>query len=653
MSFSVSYIYQILDKYSGPLRRIDKVTQKYRQKVQQTEKAVGGLHTRMERARKSTDKLSGAMAGFGGAAAFTSIFKMSSRLEDSLSGVQRVMEFTGENTINSFRGDLEKMSLQLGRSTSTLADMSYAAGKLGITGRKDILTFVSLSAKMADSFDMAGDAASHSMGQIRAKLSLPMPQIKTLTDSLNFLADSTSASGENMINIIRRASGTFKGLEIKPTDIAGWAAFADIIETSPEVAASGLNRMFAILKTNKAMAEKMVAAPTETVKTLLLQLSKLDKVSQAMATEQIFGQETGRFVTKAVQAVARLDDTLTIAGSNKAIDSIQREFDTLAQRASFRTRQIAISFKQTMIVLGDHVKEFVVSVAPYLIKLSKFVKNFSKNHPLLIKIGLAFFAILTAISLVLVAMGPLTSIWKGFVFMMSVVGTVLSAVIATIGFLISPIGLAIVALIGLAYWLSKPGKLKDAWTNLKNAALGFGRAMVAVWGITKKVFTGDFGGAWTDSLNALKGIVSSIKDELASIDAYFDLIFNRKKKRAEKTLQEDVFKRLMPGGVLIPAPALGAVAKIDPASLVATINMPSVMSKMAPAALGTMGKTTPVTPSTDMYGRMARQEMVASRGAATNNRMELGGQIRVEALPGTRIDRATIKLNTGQNMAYV
>lgn len=610
MSFSVSYIYQVLDKYSAPLSRIGRATDRYKKRVKQAERAVCSMQARMEKAKKSTDRLSGAMAGFGGAAALASVFNMSSRLEDSLGDVQRVMDFTGTNTIQAFRGDLEKMALQLGRTTPTLANMAYEAGKLGITGRKDILAFVGLTAKMADAFDMSGEEASNSLGQIRDMLKLPLPQLKTLADSVNYLADSTSASGAQMINIIRRASGTFGLLEMKPQSVAGWAAFADIIEVSPELAASGLNRMFAQMVNIKGLGKQMMKAPNQTVTALLQKLKQMDKVARAAAAEELFGAETARFVLKAVNNIDKLNDTLTKAGSNKAMGSVQREFDNLTQRSSFMARQIGIVFGNVMTAIGDNVKEAVVFAAPYIIKMAKYVKKFVENNPAIVKAGLAFTAILSAVTLVLLAMGPLTAVWTGFTLIMAAAAATMGVVMTAIGLLISPITLATAAIIGLVYWLSRPGKLKEIWNNLKDAMAKVWHVGVKVWEIMQKVFSGDFKGAWKSSLEAIRGVLGKIKDELKSIDAFFDLITGKKEKRKTYKQLKSGVERIMKGGVSLP---------------------------QQPLAFG---------------GQIQRDELMASRNVSVNNRMELGGQIRVEALPGTRVDRATINLNTGQNMAY-
>ncbi len=62
-------------------------------------------------------------------------------------------------------------------------------------------------------------------------------------DAINFLADNTATSGKRAVEVVARTVGTMKAIKMPPELVAGWAAFADQVEVTPELAASGLNMM--------------------------------------------------------------------------------------------------------------------------------------------------------------------------------------------------------------------------------------------------------------------------------------------------------------------------------------------------------------------------------------------------------------------------
>lgn len=598
MAFSVSYIYEILDRYTAPLTRITKATDRFKEKAAWAASSIDKMSGRLQSVGGS---LSGFRTAIGGAAIGMGMFKFAqsaSTMADAMADVERVTGLTGPG-LADMREKLQAMGRATGRSAEGLAAMAYEGGKLGIAN-EDLTSFVEMVMKTAVAFDMADAEAGRAIGSIRAKLGLSVESVNQLMQRVNFLADSTSASGDKMINIIERTSGTFASLKIPPEVTAGWAAFADQIEVSPERAASGLNMMMSRLMQMPGMMEKMLTDPKNAVINFIKKFESMPEARRGPKILKLFGEEAGKFVLKAVSNTKLLDKAMATAASSKALGSMDREFSNVLRRSSTALKRV----KQTLIDVSRAIGTVFLTVwdkySGRIVKISQSILDFVKMHPGLVKIAGAAGLILTAMAGIAVPLG----------IVMSMVGAAIplfTALAAAELGITWPIVAIIAAIAGLvAIWTvvyAKSAMFRQSLANLYDAFTPLIDSIKLLAVTVMPMISSAFGGSG-DAIKTWGDIVSVVIDTVAAlIRTFFDLVIRF----------GAAWNKLFSGDIL--------------GSLQATPGIGLLMEKIG---LGP-----------------AKEKAVARQ----DNKVEMSGRIDVSASGGAKVEKAEIGLDTGYNMA--
>lgn len=409
MAEYVSYIYQIIDKFSPSLRNIERANDHFNDKM---EKMSAGF----KRYGVNMAKVKDTMMGFGVAAgaALTVAAKKSMDFESVMTDVGKVVNFTSKDQFNAFRENILKTSVGLGKLPKNLAEIAVAGGKLGVAV-SDMDDFIGVVARTSVAFDMLESEAGDQIGSIQAKLGLTVKETGNLMDAVNFLADNTSASGSRMINIIARTSGELKGIEMPTKFMAGWAAFSDMMEVTAENAASGLNMMIQRLQRIPGMTAKLVEKPQETIATVLKTLSKMDKIKRIEVIDKLFGPEAGRFVKKAVVNMQKFDEAMALVGDDtKFTGSMMKELEKKLATSETAWGKVKAIIDVVGITIGDVLTPYIKDAAPKIVNLGFAFRDWAKTHPAMLKLGVAIAAISAALVPILliagVLGGPLTAI---------------------------------------------------------------------------------------------------------------------------------------------------------------------------------------------------------------------------------------------------
>lgn len=397
MANTASFILRLQDKFSAASARINAATKKMRRNFRKlTIKTIRLQRNLAKLGKKSKEvgkEILGAMVI--PLAAMGLAVKISSDMEDAMSDVGRVVTATGDQ-LTAFENKLETMSEHLGKNKVGLAQMAFEGGKLGIA-LKDMEPFLDLVTKTAIAFDLEDQEAGRAIGSIRAKMGLMNDDVKVLLDSVNFLADNTSASGARMINVIERISGTMKLLNVPPEATAALAGFADQLEVTSELAASGLRMFITKMKQVPGNTTKLMTDPIGTVRKELEKIAKMGPELRTRFIEKAFGAEAGRFVEKMVANVDLFGKTVDTAFSTKAIGSMQRELENQLKRSSISFKRFRQTGTNTMDSIGDAIKPLVVSFAKLITPVIDVIGRFAKAFPKIFQ----FIAVVTVLTAVL------------------------------------------------------------------------------------------------------------------------------------------------------------------------------------------------------------------------------------------------------------
>jgi len=419
MTNTVSYIYEILDRYSVPIQKISKSTKRFAGQARRAQKAVLKMSQKMDNLANKAQNLQGALGALGLGAALKHVISVSSDMEDAMSDIGRVTDVSAAGLLQ-FEDQLESMSEKLGKSKRGLAEMAFEGGKLGVSiGNME--DFLMMTSRTAIAFDMLDQEAGRAIGSIQAKMGLMGEESQRLLDSTNFLADTTSANGARMIEIIERLSGTFKLLEIPPEVSAALAGFADQIEVTPQLAASGMNMMIRQMRKMPGMTTKLMTDPIGAINAQLEKMAKMGPELRTKFVQKVFGAEASRFVEKAIANIELFGSTVDKALSPEAAGSMQRELENQMRRSSKAFEIFSTTMTNTFDTIGDVIKPFAVNMAKLFSGFMRIFRELAKANPTLIKFGAGFAALIVVftglaatVGVLMAAMAPLTAFLATF-----------------------------------------------------------------------------------------------------------------------------------------------------------------------------------------------------------------------------------------------
>lgn len=446
MTDSVNYIYRIIDKFSPALEKINAANKRFLS-------GMGKARAGLQQFGAKTANLQNSLAALGAGAGLALVSKKAMDFEDVMTDVNKVVNFASNEQFVGFRENILKTSVALGKVPANLAEIAVAGGKLGIPV-EDMDNFIGVVARTSVAFDMLEKDAGEQLGSIQAKLGMTVNDTADLMDAVNFLADNTAAAGNHMIEIIARTSGELKTIEMPRKFMAAWASFADQMETSPELAASGLNMMVRRIAKMPGMAAQLVKAPQETITSVLTALSKLDKVKQITTIEKMFGPEAARFVKKAVANMDKYRDTMAkVSDETLFAGSMQRELNKKLATASTAWGKMKATMDVVAITLGDVLLPYIKEIAPRVIKAGFAFREWAKAHPEIVKLGLAVTAMVAALMPVLVVAG--------------IMATAIAAII-------SPAGLVVLAIAAIG------AAIYEVWANWDKITKWFSEGLTSL-----------------------------------------------------------------------------------------------------------------------------------------------------------------------------
>lgn len=546
MAFNIAYTYQLIDKYTAPIQKIIAATRAHTRYLKENQDAIKASNATLTKMANRSERLHGSLkalegnnalkhlstqakelneqiekmgraklpgltggagggmtggagvskgrlsrfgaaasglTGIGAGIGITTVMKSTAAVENAMIDMGRATDLPAAK-LKEFEERFMSLSEQIGISTDKLAIMAFEGSKTGID-TKDLDRYVKLTANAAVSFEILEDEAGRALGSIKAKMSLNIGQLEELMDRVNSVADATSADGERMINIIERLSGTFNTLHLKPEVAAGFAAIADQLETSPELAASGMNMVISKMMQSSTLAKKMFEAPADTMKSVFKKLATMPEAKRIAVATKMFGAEAARFAVKLAGNMELFDETMKKAADSKAMGSMEREMASKLKSLSMLWKNMSNAVTNVMVAIGEGLAPDIKRFGEYLREVTPRIREFVRENPGIVKLAAGIVAAVAAITI------AVPVVWA--------LGSAFSFVAAAVGLLISPIGLAVAGIVALGaaiawrwdewVWSGHPvatlltsigdriGRLFDAFAKLKESSPAFAMAV--------------------------------------------------------------------------------------------------------------------------------------------------------------------------------
>ncbi len=483
MAFSISYIYELVDKYSAKSAKIaansNKGQRSMKAYVEKTTKAY-------ENQEKVADKLGSIMATGAAALAAAAPVKFAVEYESAMSDVLKVVSF-GEGEFEKFNTQIKNMAKETGQLPADIALLAAAGGRLGYSGAK-LTQFTELSLKAAIAFDMGAEQAGDSIASFSNKLKLSIDDMEGFLDTVNFLADNTAAKSADMIEILERTSGTMGLIKAPKGFVTAMAAVGSQLETSAELGASGVNMMLNRMALMPDLSKKLQVDAKGTVLGVLEKFRKIAPEKQMAAITKEYGAEAGKFVAKLVSNSEVVDKAFDLAASEKSVGSMTNEFNQ-----QMKTTQAFIDrAKASFVVLGISIGNFALPAIKALgsgaSTLAGFLDNLTQKSPILTGTILALTAAVIGGKIAFLAGGAALSAYRSAVIITATSVSTLKNVmnLLAIAFAANPIGLAVAAaalLAAGAYAVYQNwDKVVEVFKNIGEWAKGIGAEIMAFFG---------------------------------------------------------------------------------------------------------------------------------------------------------------------------
>ncbi|HDO19994.1 MAG TPA: phage tail tape measure protein, partial [Candidatus Bathyarchaeota archaeon] len=169
--------------------------------------------------------------------------------EDALFEVRKTADLTIDQMYEL--GDaLTKLSKDVPIAATALASIASEAGRLGISGTQNLLSFTEAVAKLSIATTLTADQAAEALAKIREAFGLPIAEIENLGAVINELENTTAATTEEIVSAMKNIGAAGKMMGFTVDQAAALSATLVAAGMAGERAGTRLRRTFQQLAAN-------------------------------------------------------------------------------------------------------------------------------------------------------------------------------------------------------------------------------------------------------------------------------------------------------------------------------------------------------------------------------------------------------------------
>ena len=382
-----------------------KTMEKYGISAEQTRKKIEELERQQARIKK-LDKLqtglndtgekmissgrSQMMRGAAQGAAVIIPVKLFMDVEESQADLKKMIDFASKQEEEAYSKIFRDLSDKSGLAQTQIFEIAGALAQSGID-KVELPDYTDQTMKMKVAFDMSTEASGEFLAKTKSQLSLTKEELFAYTDTINYLADTTAAQADGLVDVSFRIGSVAKTANVsKETNMALAATLLSTGKTS-EVASTGLKNMYLALRAGESATKSqesaykslglsavevnkgMVKNSDETLVKVLERLKQLPEEARASTIKQLFGKE-------AIDSVSTMVNQLDLVKENmqksqdkmKQQDSVNKEY---ANRMNTLSNQLKKAFTRVMNVGSDLGKSLAPSIRDILGQIEPMVKK--------------------------------------------------------------------------------------------------------------------------------------------------------------------------------------------------------------------------------------------------------------------------------------
>lgn len=508
---------QALDRQQKSLKRLGEqqarmnaVREQYSRRLEVRDRIAGA---------GATTAAAGAAMGAPVVAAVRSYASMEDAMKGVAKQVNGLRDDNGNRTKQFYemQDAIKAASEQLPMENGAIdyAALVEGGARMGVTNqddpfedqKRDLLAFASTAAKAATAFELPADELAEGLGKIAQLYKVPTRNIEQLGDALNYLDDNAMSKGGDIINVLQRMGGVADRLDFRKAAALGSTFLS--LGAAPEIAASASNAMVRelsiatmqskrffegmdLLKLNPAEIEKqMTTDAMGTIQRVLEKVNKLPQDKRLSAMTMVFGKEFGDDAAKLANNLPELQRQLKLTAGADANGSMQKESDINKDSLSAQWLLVKTGAQNAFSSLGETLRQPLMDIMSMVKGVTGALRRWVEQNPVLagtlMKVAAATAAITVGLGTLAVAvaavLGPIAVIRFALSMLavkalpsaaaaatrtggvlrllvsgpLAVLRVALFSVGGLLGALLSPIGLVVAALAGVAmvvwkYW---------------------------------------------------------------------------------------------------------------------------------------------------------------------------------------------------------
>ena len=393
MAFNISYVYHAIDRFTSPARKIKRSVQRMTLEMTRSKKAAKKLSASLAHIGKRTLQVVTIGVGFA--------IREFVKFETALLGVAKTANLKVGPSLIEFGEEFVQLSKRIPVSAKELLGFGQAAAQLGVKGKKNILGFAEVIAKLTRTTNIAGEEGSAQLTRLIKITGGSTAQVSNFASALVELGNTTAATEAEILEFATRLAGSGALFGITGVQALGLAATLKAVGVRSEEGGSSIGRgLGAINKAILGGGEKMV------------QLSKLtgiasEDLKKAFGSDAIgvltkFSLGLDKFITKggdAAQALAffgleGIRDLRTLGLLAKNTDLLTqkmkqsakafKENTALEKEFAIQTRSLGTKFFLLFNNLRNLGRKFVLFIKP---ALEAMISGFSNTIDIVLALG--------------------------------------------------------------------------------------------------------------------------------------------------------------------------------------------------------------------------------------------------------------------------
>ena len=503
-----SKTYELMIEVAG------KVNKNFNASIGNVEKRLGGLSNVVKKVGVALSAVSIASAGFG---FLQDSVQQAIAFESTMADVAKVVDgLRDENgrlteSFYQMSDSIVQMSKRIPMTVDEIGQITAAAGQAGIVS-EDLMQFTETAAKMGIAFDTTAEQAGEWMATWRTAFSMSQKEVEALGDQINYLGNTTSENTLKLSGVVTRIGALGKTAGLSTAEIAAMAA--SMTGVTEEISATGIKNLMLTMTAGSAatdtqrgvlsrlgldaerLAERMQVDAKGAILDLLGAIKLLPPAEQTAMLSEYFGKESVAAIAPLLSNLGNLQKQFEKVGNASLYaGSMEAEYAARADTTANKIQLAQNSINALKIQLGEKLLPVVGNLALALSngieKASGFFETYKWEMPILLTFTGSLLSMIAA--------------HKALNFVTANGAMLAGGFGKAIGFLSSPIGMAMVAIaaliaVGVALyknWDTVKAKAQELWAKVAEVFSGIKAAIVGAFESAKQKVSGFF--SWMDA----------------------------------------------------------------------------------------------------------------------------------------------------------